>query len=164
MFAGGDITSQLRYIVLIVCQKTKDGLRETFERLREEGYRLTPARKAVLETILAEDGDHLSSAIILQRVQERAPTVGRASVFRALELFTRLAFIRPTYLYGNQTPIYVRLDGGHHHHVICIHCRRVFEFEECDLGALTAQLEQQFSAEIRGHLLEFYARCNRCHD
>ncbi|MCY3836132.1 MAG: Fur family transcriptional regulator [Anaerolineaceae bacterium] len=138
-------------------------MRDPFARLRAEGYRITPARRAVLATILAEDGDHLSSAAILQRVQERAPTVGRASVFRALELFTRLAFIRPSYLHQNQTPVYVRLDGGHHHHVVCIQCRRVFEFEECDLEGLTEQLERQFRAEIRGHLLEFYALCEHCH-
>ena len=134
------------------------------ERLRDEGYRLTEARRAVLETIFAEDGDHLCSASILERVQGGWPRVGRASVFRTLDLFTRLAFIRPTYLHGNQTPVYVRLDGGHHHHIICINCQRVFEFEDCDLEDLTQQLEQEFSAQIRGHLLEFFALCDHCHD
>ena len=134
------------------------------ERLRGEGYRLTAARRAVLETIFAEDGDHLSSARILERVQGGWPRVGRASVFRTLELFTRLAFIRPTYLHGNQTPVYVRLDGGHHHHIICTNCQRVIEFEDCDLEELTQQLEQEFSAQIRGHLLEFFALCDHCHD
>lgn len=134
------------------------------ERLRAAGYRITQARRAVLDTILADDGDHLSSSTILARVLERAPTVGRASVFRTLDLFTRLAFIRPTYLHGNQTAIYVRLDGGHHHHVACINCKRVFEFEDCGLEALTAQLEREFRVLISGHLLEFYALCDRCHE
>ena len=134
------------------------------ERLRDEGYRLTKARRAVLETIFAEDGDHLCSASILERVQDGWPRVGRASVFRTLELLTRLAFIRPTYLHGNQTPVYVRLDGGHHHHIICTNCQRVIEFEDCDLEELTQQLEQEFSARIRGHLLEFFALCDHCHD
>ena len=90
--------------------------------------------------------------------------MGRASVFRTLDLLTRLAFIRPTYLHGNQTPVYVRLNGGHHHHIICTNCQRVIEFEDCDLEELTQQLEQEFSARIRGHLLEFFALCDHCHD
>ena len=105
-----------------------------------------------------------TSARILERVQDGWPRVGRASVFRTLDLFTRLAFIRPTYLHGNQTPIYVRLDGGHHHHIVCTNCRRVYEFEDCDLENLAQQLEQEFRARIRGHLLEFFALCDHCHD
>ncbi len=132
------------------------------DRLRAAGHRLTRARQTVLDTIFADDGDHRNSADILARVQRLAPTVGRASVFRALDLFTRLAFIRPTYLHGSQAPVYVRLDGGHHHHVVCISCQRVFEFEDCGLAALTYQLERDYGVTMRGHLLEFYAHCADC--
>ncbi len=132
------------------------------ERLRAAGYKLTRARRAVLETLFAKDGDHLTSAEILARVQQRAPSVSRVSVFRALDLFARLVYIRPSYMHGSQGAVYVRLDGGHHHHVICIRCQRVLEFEDCGLATLTEELERQFRVSIRGHLLEFYAFCQDC--
>ena len=131
------------------------------QRLKSAGYRLTQARLTVLAVLEAAQG-HLTSAQALQLVEQRDPAIGRASVFRSLELFTRLGILRPTYMEGSSTPTYVLLRSGHHHHVICDECRRFFEFDDCGLEALTANLEAEFALKISGHLLEFYGICSDC--
>ena len=133
------------------------------ERLREAGFRLTRARRETLAVLFAEGSDHLSAGEILARVERAAPAVGRASVFRALDLFTRLALIRPVYRQGERGPLYARLDDGHHHHVICVSCRLRTHFVDCGLEELTARLEGELGMRIQGHLLEFYALCADCH-
>jgi Fur family ferric uptake transcriptional regulator len=95
-------------------------------------------------------------------VTARDSSIGRASVFRTLDLFTRLAIIRPTYIDSSATPTYVLMPDGHHHHVICTRCNRVMDFEDCGLAALTQQLEAEFNVTITGHLLEFYGLCAAC--
>lgn len=130
-------------------------------RLRAAGVKLTHARLTVLAALESGDG-HMTSAEILRRVAALDPGIGRASVFRALDLFTRLAFIRPTYLAGTLTPAYVLLPGGHHHHIICTACGRVIEFEDCGLNRLAAELERTLGVELHGHLLEFYGLCEEC--
>jgi Fur family ferric uptake transcriptional regulator len=130
-------------------------------RLREAGYKLTSARLAVLRSI-EDSGGHVTSAELLERVNALDSSIGRASVFRALDLFTRLSILRPTYIGTSATPTYVLLPDGHHHHVICTGCNQVIEFEDCGLDGLAAELEKRLNFHIAGHLLEFYGLCSAC--
>jgi len=131
------------------------------QRLRDSGYKLTNARLTVLNIIETQDG-HVTSADVLDETERVAPEIGRASVFRALDLFTRLSIIRPTYINDMTTPTYVLLPDGHHHHIICTNCDRVIEFEDCHLEKLERDLENQFQVHLTGHLLEFYGTCDMC--
>jgi Fur family ferric uptake transcriptional regulator len=131
------------------------------QRLRDSGHKLTNARLMVLSVLETGEG-HLTSTEILERVSQADPNIGRASVFRALDLFTRLSLIRPTYIDSSMTPTYVLLPNGHHHHVICTNCNRVIEFEDCHLGMLAAELEDKLHVHLTGHLLEFYGLCDQC--
>lgn len=131
------------------------------QRLRDSGYKLTGARLAVLTALEASDG-HLTSTELIERVTALDPTIGRASVFRALELFTRLSFVRPTYLSGSITPAYVLLPGGHHHHFVCLRCGEVIEVEGCGLDEAARDLEQRLGLQVTGHLVEFFGLCATC--
>ena len=131
------------------------------ERLRDAGHKLTQARLTVLK-VLEQHNGHMTSTQVLDEVNHVAPEIGRASVFRALDLFTRLSIIRPTYIDSSTTPTYVMLPGGHHHHFICTHCSRVIEFDDCRLGQLANELENKLHVQLTGHLLEFYGLCDRC--
>lgn len=131
------------------------------QRLREAGHKLTNARITVLNVIEQHDG-HMTSAEVLDAVSAIDDSIGRASIFRTLDLFTRLAIIRPTYIDSSMTPTYVLMPDGHHHHIICTNCNRVIEFEDCGLSDLTQQLEKQYGMNMTGHLLEFYGLCEHC--
>lgn len=131
------------------------------ERLRHAGYKLTNARLTTLQAI--EDlGGHITSTQVLERVSEIDESIGRASVFRTLDLLTRLGIIRPIYLESSTTPKYVLMPDGHHHHVVCVRCHRVIEFDDCGLGEMTKTLEDKLKVKIMGHLLEFYGECEDC--
>lgn len=131
------------------------------QRLREAGHKLTHARLTVLD-VLEESGGHVTSAEVLARVNERDASIGRASVFRTLDLLTALSIIRPTFIHTSLTPTYVLLPDGHHHHIICTNCDRVIEFDDCGLAAVAAELERRLHVRLSGHLLEFYGLCDRC--
>lgn len=131
------------------------------QRLRDSGHKLTHARLTVLDVLEQSDG-HITSTELVERVNRVDSSIGRASVFRALDLFTRLSLVRPTYIDSSVTPTYVLMPDGHHHHIICTVCGRVIEFEDCDLQYLSRQLEQRLGVVLTGHLLEFYGRCPDC--
>jgi Fur family ferric uptake transcriptional regulator len=133
------------------------------QRLRDSGYKLTGARLTVLR-VLEQSGGHITSAELLEAVNAADPSIGRASVFRALDLFTRLSIVRPTYLHTSTTPTYVLMPDGHHHHIICTNCDRVIEFENCGLKTLEDELEARLHVHLTGHLLEFYGLCENCLD
>lgn len=130
------------------------------QRIRESGNKITHARLVVLEALEAFT-HHPTSADVLEAVSEIDSSVGRASVFRTLDLFTKLNIIRPTYV-GDSSPQYVLLPEGHHHHIVCLQCKRTIEFEDCGLEALEAELQERFHVTLTGHLLEFYGLCETC--
>lgn len=138
-----------------------DSTEEYKNRLRKAGYKLTHARVTTIE-VIHELGGHCTSADVLDAVSKRDESIGRASVFRTLDLLTQLSIIRPTYIETSMTPHYVMLPNGHHHHIICTSCNRVIEFEDCGLSALTEHLQEKYNLTIKSHLLEFYALCADC--
>jgi Fur family transcriptional regulator, ferric uptake regulator len=137
------------------------GLQEPLQKLRDAGYKITNARLAVL-TVLHESDGHLTSAEVLARVDALDPSIGRASVFRALELLTGLSIIRPTYI-QTRTPAFVLLSQeGHHAHIICTNCSQIIELAECYADDLIGELETRHGMRLTGHLLEFYGKCEAC--
>jgi Fur family ferric uptake transcriptional regulator len=147
----------------VIVAASDSSLSPRAQRLRDSGYKLTGARLTVL-WVLEQSGGHITSTELLEQVNVVDPSIGRASVFRALDLFTRLSIVRPTYMHTSTTPTYVLMPNGHHHHIICTNCNRVIEFENCGLKSLEDELERRLKVHLTGHLLEFYGLCEGCMD
>jgi Fe2+ or Zn2+ uptake regulation protein len=131
------------------------------QRLRSAGYKITPPRLAVLE-VIEQEGEHLNPHEILAHAKAIHPALGRATVYRTLELLTQLGIVRPIYV-GEQGPTYIRADGDHHH-LVCSQCGRIVDFDDCMAGAMTQELTERFGFRITSHLLEFYGLCGKCQD
>jgi Fur family ferric uptake transcriptional regulator len=130
-------------------------------RIQTAGFKLTLPRQAVLEVLESSDG-HLTPAEVLARAQAIYPSLGRATVYRTLELLTNLGVVRPIFL--GERGVCLTLAEGGHHHLVCNDCGAVIEFDECTVGELEQELAQRLNFQIRGHLLEFYGLCDQCHD
>ncbi len=127
--------------------------------LQQAGFRVTPARRAVVEVL--QRGGHKSAPEIVAEVKRRYPGVGRASVYRTLGLLSRLCALQPSLLRTAQAH-YAAADGGHHHHFICDRCGDIIEVDQCPAGPALAELERELGVRVRGHLMEFYGLCGRC--
>ncbi len=129
------------------------------ERLRSAGYRITSPRLAVLD-VIAREGEHLNPNEILEQAQEIHAGLGRATVYRTLEILTELGIVRPIYV-GESGPMYIRAEGAHHH-LVCSRCRRVIDFERCVADEIVQELAARYGFDITSHLLEFYGVCPDC--
>jgi Fur family ferric uptake transcriptional regulator len=128
--------------------------------LKNSGYKLTTPRLTILN-LLEQAGGHTTSAELLELVEHIDPTIGRASVFRTLELLIKLGIVW-TSGQGSSTIHYMVMPGGHHHHIICKQCNKLIEFPDCHLGTLLAKLERDYGVQVEGHLLEVYGTCREC--
>lgn len=137
-----------------------DQLLQLEQSLEARGCRLTAARRAILGT-LVDTGGHLTADDLADRVRERAPQVGRMTVYRTLDLLTGLGLVHPVYQ-GTGAAHYVLLHDGHHHHLVCTTCHQVIEFDDCALGDLGAVISERFGFAVQGHLLELYGLCADC--
>jgi Fur family ferric uptake transcriptional regulator len=129
--------------------------------LRQNGYRLTPQRHAILRAI-ANSHDHLTPTEIYARVRQENPGIGLVTVYRVINLLIRLNLICRVNLGGNSQSYLMRRPVEHHHHLICSQCGRAVDFTNCDLDQLEQQLSKETGFNIEGHLLEIYGRCPEC--
>lgn len=128
--------------------------------LQRKGCRITEPRKAVVE-VLAEGHQHLSHAEILDRAKQRHPDIGRATVYRTLELLVEMGMIHATYL-GDANQRFIIPVGGHHHHLVCTRCGEILDLDECHFGNALTAVSQQTNFTIDSHLVELYGTCAQC--
>jgi len=101
--------------------------------LRENGHKLTPQRQAVIAAI-AGNRDHVTPTEIHTRVRREHPRVGLVTVYRTLDLLSRLGLICEVHAGGTcRSYLLRRPKDDHHHHLICSRCGTVaesFSFKE----------------------------------
>ena len=131
--------------------------------LKQHGYKLTPQRRSVLN-VIALSCEHLSPAAIYERVRQKNPNIGIVTVYRTLEILTRLGLICEIHNAGNHRSYLMRRPSEHHHHLICSECGTVIDVTRCDLTGLEQRLSQETGFKIKGHLLEFQGQCHNCRE
>jgi Fur family ferric uptake transcriptional regulator len=137
-----------------------DQLAELSNALQEGGFKLTQSRRHILAALVSSQG-HITADNLVTIIHKEQPNIGRMSVYRTLDILTELGQIRPVYQ-GTGAAHYILLDEGHHHHLVCSTCARVFEFEDCVLEEIENNISRLYNFEIQGHLLEFFGRCPDC--
>jgi len=130
--------------------------------LADNGYRMTRARRVVLEALFSAGG-HVSADGLVDLVRGTGIDVGRMTVYRTLDLLTELGLVRPVYQ-GTGAAHYILLVNGHHHHLVCTRCHAVVEVDRCFMRNLDQQIEGLGDFEVQGHLLEVYGICPDCRD
>ena len=86
--------------------------------LEHAGYRLTGPRRALADLIAAREGTTFTAGDLMAEVRARHLGVGRATVFRAIELLESVGAVERVDL-QNGDHAYVACVPTHHHHVIC---------------------------------------------
>jgi Fur family ferric uptake transcriptional regulator len=130
--------------------------------LRRHGYKLTPQRQAVIDTIVASQ-DLLTPARIYEKVSSEHPDIGLVTVYRTLELLSRLELICELHA-GGSCPTYTASNLEHHHHLICSGCGKVVDFTGHNLAPLEDRLAQESGFKIQNHVLEFIGVCSACQE
>ena len=124
------------------------------------GYRLTEPRRAVAELIAGRRG-HFTAADLVAEARSRRLGIGRATIFRALELFLELGVVERLDL-ANGEHAYVECARAHHHHVICSSCGRTTDVEDCGMQAVADEVARRSGYRIDAHRLELFGLCPRC--
>jgi Fur family ferric uptake transcriptional regulator len=132
---------------------------EVLARLSAEGHSLTAQRRALVGLIFARDR-RFSADEILGEVQESGHAIGRATVFRTLELLTRIGYLGR--VADGERPAYAVCGTGHHHHLVCSGCGQVVHVDGCPLDDLLRDLETRTGFRIRDHRVEMAGLCPDC--
>jgi len=115
---------------------------EMAEHLREEGHRLTPQRLAILKVIKGNHR-HMTVSEVLEQLQAQYPTITVPTVYRNLQWLADCGVVAETDL-GEGCRIYEYIADNHHHHLVCLRCRRVVDVPDALLNPLRQTIQEQY--------------------
>lgn len=129
------------------------------ERLRAQGYRLTPQRELVLAAV--DRLGHGTPDEILHAVREQSSAVNISTIYRTLELLESLGLVRHTHL-SDKAPTYHSTAGPEHVHLKCRGCGAVVDADPELFAPMLESLaaEHGFTVDL-GHLTVF-GHCRKC--
>jgi Fur family ferric uptake transcriptional regulator len=128
--------------------------------LDRAGYRLTQPRRA-LAVLIADQKGHFTAAELVAAARSRRLGMGRATVFRTLEVLEELGAIERLDL-PNGEHAYVGCEPAHHHHVVCSRCGRTNEIRDADLQQVVRRVARQTGYRVDDHRLELFGVCPAC--
>ena len=135
-------------------------------KLSAGGYKTTPQREEILKIFVEHsEWHHMSAEDVYNILRRKDSDIGLATVYRALDLLSELGIL-------------MRMDFGdgcaryelnttdpkvhHHHHLICLKCKKVIEFEEDLLDELEANIADKSGLQILNHEVKFFGYCSDC--
>jgi Fur family ferric uptake transcriptional regulator len=136
------------------------------ELLAEKDYRFTPQREAILHVIVECQHSHLTADEIYRKTKEAYPEIGIATVYRTLEIFETLGIIHK-FQFSEERALYEFNPGYHkhyHHHVICLRCGSISEFNEDLLEDIEDAIARSTGFSIVDHSLAIYGYCTTCQE
>ena len=131
------------------------------EHIAARGLKLTRQRRLIAEVFLRQEG-HLSTEELYDEVRRRNPSIGQATVYRALRLFCELGLAREVH-FGDGVARYEKTSGDRHHdHLICVACGRQVEFVDETIEALQEALAAKYDFLPTSHSMNLYGVCSAC--
>ncbi len=130
------------------------------EAMHQRGWRVTEPRRAIVACVLAQRGP-FSAEEVFRTLRRSQPSIGRATVFRTLDLLTELGVVERVH-HPSGVHRYVVRDDGHRHHVVCVRCGAVAAFAGCNLESLLTHIADQTRFRILDHWLELSGLCQDC--
>lgn len=128
--------------------------------LRTNGYRLTPARRAVVQT-MANSPRAITPLEIYDRARGRHRGLGLVSVYRTLEKLEELGLIQRVHQ-PEGCQAFVSASHGHQHLLLCRQCGRAAYFEGDDLQPLIRSISRRTGYAIGEHWLQLFGLCKDC--
>ncbi|MFC2014137.1 Fur family transcriptional regulator [Chloroflexota bacterium] len=95
--------------------------------LNTTGVRVTSQRILILEIIRKGEG-HLDADELYRRAREQQPRLSLSTVYRALQEFKKLGLVEERH-FDEFHHHYEAKPSAEHHHLVCLGCGRVIEFQ-----------------------------------
>jgi len=128
--------------------------------LQENGYRLTEARRAVVETV-ERSTRALTPLEVYDLARKKYRALGLVTVYRTLEKLEELHIIQRVHQpMGCQA--FISASSGHQHLLLCKNCGQASMFEGDDLDGLMRSIARKTGYQITEHWLQLFGLCQDC--
>jgi len=129
--------------------------------LRSQGKRVTPRRLLLFE-VMQEHGGHLDADELYLLAKKREPRLSLSTVYRTLSLLKELDLIEELHFDEEHHHYEIKGRETEHHHLICLNCGEIIEFENPLIGNIKAQVAQDHHFRVTGVHIDLRGYCQRC--
>lgn len=130
--------------------------------LREQGLPVTQQREAIAEVVFTSS-EHLSVEDIEQRLQSGGERIGKATVYRTLDMLVKSGLVQE-HDFGEGFKRYEHLFGQKpvREHMICTECGTVADIHSVELVRVQEEAARLHGFQPSRYRLQIYGLCAAC--
>ena len=131
------------------------------EEIRKAGYRVTPQRAVILETVAHMEG-HRSAQEVFESAKGRLPGLNIATVYRTLDTLHHAGIIDLFTLSPDSMRYSLHDESSKHAHLYCRNCGCVIEVELEPFDRFAQEIERELGFTIDSNHLSLQGLCQEC--
>jgi len=133
-------------------------IEELIVSLREEGFRITPQRIAIVDYLLKTE-DHPSAEYIHKTIQKKYPMVSLSTVYKTLDLLKEKKLVNEIEVEGE-----ARFDAHTDEHInlVCMKCGKIEDIDEESLKEIQSRAARKSKYLILKGSFELFGYCSNC--
>ena len=138
-------------------------LYDIIDKMRQEGCRITPQRRGVLQ-ILTQSEDHLTADEIYEQLKTDFPTTSLATVYKTLSLLKTMGEVLEL-SFGEGSKRYDARQPPSHPHLVCVECNEIVDIIDIELEGvedLVDQVTARTGFEMLSYRIDFFGICPTC--
>ena len=135
---------------------------EWLTRLQANGYRITRARRIIVEELAAAQ-KVMDAVDLFASCRTKDPELGLVTVYRTLEQLEVLGLIQRVHQPDGCHTI-MRKQSGHEHLLICTSCGKAVTFHGDNFDDLSHEVAADTGFSIQDHMLQLFGLCPDCQD
>ena len=124
------------------------------------GQRITSQRKLLLDLLRRSEG-HFDADELYRLAKEREPRISLSTVYRSLRLFKELGLVEERH-FAEEHHHYEAKGEVEQHHIICLSCGKVVEFEHPVTKRMKKDVSNQTGFDIVAAEVYLEGYCERC--
>ncbi len=129
--------------------------------LKSLNLKATPKRVAIL-ALLGEAMTYVSPEEIWHRLKGEFGRIGLPTVYRNLEELAAKGVITKVIHPDRKLYYHFCPNREHHHHFICLACRRVEDVDACGLEEIEREIGERIGGTVLSHLVQVNGLCRAC--
>jgi len=126
--------------------------------LKKVGLKTTVPRLKILGILEESKVRHMTAEDVYKELLEAGEDIGLATVYRVLTQFETAGLVIRHNFEGGRS-VFELDDEGHHDHLVCVECGRVFEFYDKTIEERQRKVAENAGFVLQDHSLHMYGVC-----
>ena len=126
--------------------------------LKKAGLKTTLPRLKILGILENLKFRHATAEDVYKQLLEEGEEIGLATVYRVLTQFESANLVVRHNFEGGRS-VFELNDEGHHDHMVCIECGKVFEFVDKTIEERQRRVARELGFTLEDHNLYMYGVC-----